>query len=132
MRTLRAEDCKNLEPRIFVVNHGGGESLASEVQQMLAPIQTDSMHSWMVGKERSTDLYYHVVNEYWAWIKGWTLVTIRLPDGKSDQFEIGPGWIVYCARGVERGHQPLEDWGCFEWVGICRPEAHAGHLQREL
>ena len=131
MKTLKAEDCKDLEPRMFVVNHAAGETLAREIGEMLDPIQTDTIHCWVMGKEKSTELHYHDMDEYWAWIKGRTLVTIRLPDGRSDRFEIGPGWIVYCVRGVEHGHQPLEDWACFEWVGVRRPEARTGHLQRE-
>jgi len=132
MKSLGPEDCKNLEPRMFLVNHGAGEKLAPEIQEMLDPIQADSIHCWMVGKAKATELHYHDTDEYWAWIKGRTTVTIRLPDGRNDEFEIGPGWIVYCVRGVEHGHEPLEDWGCFEWTGFRRPEARNGHLEREL
>ena len=115
---------------MFVVNHAAGEKLPESVRRLLDPIQTGSFHCWLLPREKATKLHYHDADEYWAWVKGRSLLTIRLPDGRQDQFEIGPGWIVYCVRGVEHGHVPLEDWGCFEWSGTVRPMARKGHLVR--
>ncbi len=129
---LGASDCRDLTPRMFAVNHARGEKLAPAVREWLDPIQMDSFHCWILAREKATALHYHDNDEYWAWTKGRTLLTLRLPDGRWEQFEIGPGWIVYCARGVEHGHTPLEDWSCFEWVGIARPGARPGHLVRQL
>ena len=127
---LTAEMCQTLTPRMFVVNHAGGEKLAPEIAQWLDPVQTTSFHCWMLKRENKTALHYHDRDEYWAWVHGRTLLEIRLPDGRSDRVEIGPGWIVYCLRGVEHGHTPLEDWACFEWVGMERPGSRPGHLTR--
>ena len=132
LKSLGPEDCSDLQPRMFAVNHAGGEKLAPEIQKLLDPIRTDSSHCWMLTKDQATSLHYHDHDEYWAWVKGRSMLTIRLPDGRSDDFEIGPGWIVYCVRGVEHGHTPLEDWECFEWVGESRPDIRKGHLTREF
>ena len=117
---------------MFAVNHADGEKLSPEIQGMLDPVQADSYHCWMLPEDKRTELHYHDRDEYWAWVKGRTMLTIRLPNGRSEEFEIGPGWIVYCVRGVEHGHMPLEDWGCFEWVGTARCGARPGHLKREF
>ncbi len=130
MKALGREDCKGLEPRMFVVDHCKGEKLAPEVQRLLDPVRTDTVHCWMLPKDQATTLHYHEYDEYWAWIKGRTLLQIRLPDGRSDKLEIGPGWIVYCVRGVEHGHTPLEDWGCFEWLGRIDANIRVTHLIR--
>jgi mannose-6-phosphate isomerase-like protein (cupin superfamily) len=132
MRFLRAEDCADLQPRMFLVHHAAGETLAPQVGKMLDPIDTDSICCFFLPKDRSTELHYHDFDEYWAWVHGRTVVTIRLPDGRSGQFEIGPGWVVYCVRGVEHAHQPLGDWGCFQWTSIRRAGAREGHLTRRL
>ena len=132
LSSIGANDCRGLTPRMFVVNHAAGEKLSAAVREWLDPIQTDSYHAWLLAREQATALHYHDNDEYWAWVKGRTLLTIRLPNGQQDQFEIGPGWIVYCVRGIEHGHTPLEDWGCFEWVGTARPGARQGHLVRQL
>ena len=132
LASVTAGMCTDLEPRMFAVNHAAREQLSPQIAQLLDPILTDSTHCWMLEKEKATALHFHDNDEYWAWLKGRTLLTIRLPDGRSDRLEIGPGWIVYCVRGVEHGHQPLEDWGCFEWVGIRRANARSGHLTRKL
>ncbi|MBI2440248.1 MAG: hypothetical protein HYV35_02640 [Lentisphaerae bacterium] len=129
-QSLTAALCRDLTPRMFAVNHGAGEKLAAEIQRLLDPIQSDSFHCWVLTKDRATTLHYHDRDEYWAWLKGRTLLQIRLPDGRSEEFEIGPGWIVYCLRGVEHGHTPLEDWACFEWVGREQVGARPGHLTR--
>lgn len=148
---LTAELCRELTPRMFVVNYAAWEDkpapevktecktgvpphmmakLSPAVKDLLDPVDMGSLHCWMLPKDKATSLHYHDQDEYWAWIKGRTLLTIRLPDGRSDQFEIGPGWIVHCVRGVEHGHQPLEDWGCYEWVGRARKGIRTGHLTR--
>jgi len=127
---LTADNCADFEPRMFAVNHAGGEQPAPEVQRLLDPVDAASFHCWMVDKDASTKLHYHDHDEYWAWVRGRSMLTIRLPDGRSEEFEVSPGWIIYCVRGVEHGHQPLEDWGCFEWVSILRQGAKTGHLFR--
>lgn len=132
LRALGPEHCENLEPRMFAVNHAAGERLVPEIQCLLDPVNPDSYHCCMLPKEKATKLHYHDNDEYWAWIKGRSMLTVRLPDGRSDELEIGPGWILYCVRGVEHGHTPLEDWGCFEWVGEQRQGIRDGHLTREF
>lgn len=129
---ITAEDCAQFEPRMFVVNHGGGESLAPEISRLLDPADFGTFACCLFDKATSAELHYHDYDEPWAWTKGRTLVTIRLPDGRSDEFEIGHGWVVYCVRGIEHGHQPLEDWGCYQWMSVLRPGARSGHLRREL
>lgn len=129
---VTVENCADLEPRMFVVNHGGGESLAPEVLRLLDPADFGTFACCLFDKSTSTELHYHDYDEPWAWTKGRALVTIRLPDGRSDEFEIGHGWVVYCVRGIEHGHQPLEDWGCYQWMSVRRPGARSGHLDREL
>ena len=132
MKSLGPEECGGLEPRMFAVNHAAGETLAPRIQKMLDPVRTDTFHCWVAAKSMATSLHYHDHDEYWAWAKGKTRLEIRLPDGRSDRFEIGPGWLVYCVRGVEHGHTPLEDWSCFEWVGTAREGIRSGHLKREF
>ncbi|MGD1000677.1 MAG: hypothetical protein ABSA67_08250 [Candidatus Brocadiia bacterium] len=128
--SLTADLCPGLTPRMFAVNHSAGEKLSPQVAGLLDPVLPGSFHHWLLARERSTELHYHDFDEYWGWTKGRTQLTIRLPDARQEEFEIGPGWIVYCVRGVEHGHQPLEDWGCFEWQGTARAGARPGHLNR--
>ena len=115
---------------MFAVDHAGGEKLSPELARLLDPVEPSSCHYWDLSKEKATALHYHDCDEYWAWAKGQTLLTVRLPDGQRDEFEIGPGWIVYCVRGVEHGHEPVEDWACFEWRSVPRNGARPGHLLR--
>ena len=131
-KSLTREGCVGLEPRMFAVNHAGGEKLSLEVARLLDPVDPSSHHFWELSREKATELHYHDCDEYWAWAKGRTLLAIRLADGRSDEFEIGPGWLVYCVRGVEHGHTPVEDWACFEWRSVPREGARPGHLLREL
>jgi mannose-6-phosphate isomerase-like protein (cupin superfamily) len=129
-RILGPDDCAGLSPEMFVVNHAAGEKLAPVVARLLAPVDIASLHYWDARREDKTELHYHDIDEYWAWTKGRTIVTIRLPDGRSGSFEVRPGMIVYCARGVEHGHTPLEDWACYEWAGVAGSGARSGHLYR--
>jgi quercetin dioxygenase-like cupin family protein len=127
---LTAAACAGLTPRMFAVNHSAGESLSPSVAGLLDPVDPASLHFWELKRAQSTELHYHDHDEHWLWSRGRTLLTLRMPDGRSASFEIGAGWIVYCVRGVEHGHQPSEDWACFECTSILRPGARTGHLHR--
>lgn len=94
LKSLTPEGCKGLKPRMFLVNHVEGESLSPEVRRLLDPVDAGSFHCCMLLKDRATGLHYHDYDEYWAWVKGSSLVTIRLPDGRRGEFEVRPGWIV--------------------------------------
>jgi mannose-6-phosphate isomerase-like protein (cupin superfamily) len=129
--TLTAEMCKGLDPRMFAVNHAGGEKLADTVARMLDPVDTATFHAWNLAKTKFPELHYHGYDEYWLWTKGRSMLQVRLPDGRSNAFEIGPGWIVYCVRGVEHSHAPIEDWSCFECISMVREGVQKGkHLTR--
>src|SRR5512146_2757146 len=91
-RMLEAGDCRGLAPRMFAVNHGAGERLSDAVARLLDPVEAASLHYWSLGRETATTLHYHEHDEHWLWSRGRTVLTIRLPDGRSDDFEIGPGW----------------------------------------
>jgi mannose-6-phosphate isomerase-like protein (cupin superfamily) len=116
---------------MFAVDRGAGRTLPEEVARLLDPVDPGSLHYWSLDRARSTELHFHEHDEHWLWSRGRTMLTIRLPDGRSESFEIGPGWIVYCVRGVEHGHEPLEDWACFESTSVLREGARTGHRHRE-
>lgn len=127
---LTVSDCLGLAPDMFVVNHRSGRKLAPEVARILDPVDPASYHLCSLPAENATDLHFHDHDEYWAWVEGRTVVSIRLPDGRMGRYEVGPGWLVYCVRGVEHGHAPLDDWACFEWHSLPRKGARQGHLVR--
>lgn len=129
-KCMTAAECCEFEPRMFAVNHAAGEKLNDGVSKWLDPADTNLLHCWNLKKEDSTSLHYHDFDEYWLWNKGRSALTIRLPDGRSDTFDIGPGWVVYCVRGVEHGHIPYEDWGCYEFNSIPRESCRGGHQLR--
>lgn len=129
---VTVENCRDLEPEMFIVDHGAGEQPDERIQRLKSPLDGDGLHCWFLAKEKATALHYHDYDEYWAWMKGRSVVTIRLPDGRSGKFEVGPGQVVHCVRGVEHGHEPLEDWGCYEWRSVIEPDARKGHLKREI
>ena len=131
-RALTAADCAGLSPRSFAVNHAAGEKLSPAVARLLDPVDGATLHFWELARENATELHFHDYDEHWLWNRGTTDLTIRLPDGRAETFPIGPGWIVYCVRGVEHGHTPREPWACFECTSTPRPGARTGHLHRTL
>jgi len=132
IKAIAADDCADFTPRMFAVNHSAGEKLDARVAQWLDPIEYKSVGCWYLDKNAKTELHFHDFDEYWLWIKGRTELTLRLPDGRADTFEIGPGWIVYCVRGVEHGHTPAEDWGCYQFNSVVAAEARGGHLHKNI
>jgi hypothetical protein len=105
------------------VNHGAGETLEARVARLLDPVAPSTLHSWSLARAQATELHFHEYDEHWLWSAGRTLLELRLPDGRGERFAIGPGWVVYCVRGIEYGHVPLDDWACFECTGVLREGA---------
>jgi len=115
---------------MFAVNHGAGEKLPAAIAAMLDPVNKDAIHYYDKDKTVMPELHYHKCDEYWMWTKGRTRLTLRLPDGRSDTFEIGPGWVAYLVRGLEHRHEPLEDWACYEFQSEYREGCSGIHLHR--
>ena len=115
---------------LCVIRLGKGERISEELAGILNEIDIASIHSFAVPPDRPTELHYHEFDEYWLFTEGSTIVTLRLPDGTSKEYKIGPYDLIIKPKGVEHGHIPIETVKGFEFVSKIRQGAKHGHLYR--
>ena len=117
-------------PDLCVIRLKKGERMSPELAEILDEVNIASIHAFEVPPERPTELHYHDFDEYWLFTEGMTKVTLRLPDGTMEEYEIGPGDLIATPKGVEHGHIPNETVKGFEFSSKIRPGAKSGHLRR--
>ena len=66
----------------------------------------------------------------WLFTSGETVVTLRLEDGTSKQYDVSAGTLIVTPRGVEHSHTPRTEVEGYQWCGVLRPGARRGHLRR--
>ena len=113
-----------------VVKLATGERISPELAEALDPVNIAGIHSFRIPADRPTEMHYHDYDEYWLFTGGRTVVTLRLEDGSSQEFEVEPDTLIVTPRGVEHGHVPRTEVRGYEWNSVIRPEARKGHLQR--
>ena len=117
-------------PDLCVIRLKKGARMSAELAEILDEVNIASIHAFEVPLERPTELHYHDFDEYWLFTGGTTKVTLRLPDGTTEEYEIGPGDLIATPKGVEHGHIPNETVKGFEFTSKISPGARGGHLQR--
>jgi len=115
---------------LCVVRLGKGERISEELAAILEEVDIASIGSFTVPPEQPTELHYHDFDEYWLFTEGTTIVTLRLSDGTSKEYEIGPYDLVATPEGVEHGHIPKETVKGLQFVSKIRPGTRSGHLYR--
>jgi mannose-6-phosphate isomerase-like protein (cupin superfamily) len=114
-----------------VVRLTQGERISEKLAAVLDEVNIASLHAFAIPADRPTELHYHDFDEYWYFSDGTTTVTLRRPDGTSQNYAIGPGDLIVTPAGVEHGHVPDGPVKGLEWTSRIRPEARRGHLYRE-
>ena len=113
-----------------VVRLGRREKISAELAKVLDPADITGIAWFRIPADRSTEMHYHDYDEYWLFTSGETVVTLRLEDGTSKQYDVSAGTLIVTPRGVEHSHTPRTEVEGYQWCGVLRPGARRGHLRR--
>ncbi len=130
----RPSDGRDEWPKIAldacVVRLGKGERPTPELTGILDEVDVGSIHIFALPPDRPAGLHYHDFDEYWLFIEGTTVVTLRSGDGSTKQYQVGPGDLIVTPRGIEHGHAPETTTRYIQFSSKMRPGSRRGHLER--
>lgn len=122
---------ESLAPSDCVIRLSDGERVGDGLNAVLMPVNIASIHVYVLPADTNVKIHYHDFDEYWVFSKGCPTVTIRMPDGRTEDFALGPGDMVAAPAGVEHTLRSNEDLHYFQFSSH-RPEgARCGHIERE-
>jgi mannose-6-phosphate isomerase-like protein (cupin superfamily) len=117
-------------PGICVARLGQGELISEVLCGLLNPVDPTSFHVFKLAAGTDVELHYHDYDEYWSFIAGHPQVTLRTPAGVTGQFDLGPGDMVACLRGIEHTLWADHELVYYQYSSIRTGGERTGHLVR--
>src|SRR5947209_19749719 len=121
---------EQIDPGICLVRLGKGERVSPELQRLLNPVDPGSLHEYRLPASTEVELHYHDFDEYWLFTDGRPRVTLRSPAGITRLFDLEPGDLVACVRGVEHTLWADHELVYFQFSSLLQGGGRPGHLIR--
>ena len=118
------------DPSFCIVHLGRSERLGEVLARLLKPMDAGTMHQFRLPANAQVELHYHDCDEYWLFTGGRPLITLRSPAGVKKQYQLEPGDMVACVRGVEHTLWADHELVYFQWISVLEGGERPGHLQR--
>ena len=119
------------DPAICVTRLIEGQRIPPRLCELLKPVDPSTFHVYKLPANTDVELHYHDYDEYWAFIVGHPRVTLRTPTGVVRYFDLGPGDMVACLRGVEHTLWADHELVYYQYSCIRTSGQRNGHLLRE-
>ena len=115
---------------LCVVRLGRGERISKELATLLNPIDPATMHQYRLSPNTDVELHYHDFDEYWVFLSGGPMVTLRAATGETSRQQLAPGDMVACRRGVEHTLWAAHELVYLQFSSVLEGWERDGHLQR--
>ena len=115
-------------PALCIVHTRAGELISPELAALLDPIDPTTLHEYVLPAGTPVELHGHDYDEYWWFTSGTPVVTLWTKTSGAHEYQLQPGDMVACLRGVAhtlRADHPLV---YFQFSSVRRPGAREGHL----
>ena len=119
------------DPETCVVRMGAGERMPEILCELLNPVDPATQHVYRLPANTDVELHYHDYDEYWAFIEGHPRIILRTPGGVMREFDLGPGDMVACLRGMEHTLWADHELVYYQYTSFLSGEERPGHLVRE-
>jgi mannose-6-phosphate isomerase-like protein (cupin superfamily) len=119
------------DPGICVVRLGRGERVSAALRALLNPVDPGTFHEYRLPANTKVELHFHDYDEYWVFQSGRPRVTLRSPSGVTRDFDLEPGDMVACVRGVEHTLWADHELVYLQYSSVLTGEERPGHLIRE-
>ena len=117
-------------PSICVVRTSRGERICGRLGELLNPVAPSTFHEYRLAANCDVKLHYHDIDEYWWFVSGCPVVTLRSVAGVKRVFELGPGDLVACVRGIEHTLRADHLVVYYQYSSVCEGGERPGHLFR--
>jgi mannose-6-phosphate isomerase-like protein (cupin superfamily) len=119
-----------LDPSICIVHTARGQRIEGQLADLLAPVDPKTFHQYRLPAKASVELHYHDVDEYWWFVSGHPRITLRSPAGMVQVFELEPGDMVACVRGMEHTLWADHELVYYQYSSLPLGGERSGHLSR--
>ena len=119
------------DPSICIVHHGKSQRIGGRLAELLNPVEPRSFHQYRLPARTDVELHYHEYDEYWWFVQGRPRVTLRGTTGVVKTFDLEPGDMVACVRGVEHTLWADHELVYYQYSSVLVGGESMGHLRRE-
>lgn len=118
------------DPGICIVRLARGERPGQALRALLRPVDPGSFHVYRLPAGTLVELHDHDYDEHWLFIDGRPRVTLRTAAGITREFDLEPGDLVACVRGVEHTLAADHELVYYQYTSVLAGDERPGHLQR--
>jgi len=116
------------DPSVCVVRLRQGQRADGPLAELLNPVDSATLHEYRLPANSDVALHFHDMDEYWLFTEGRPHITLESPSGVRKEFDLGPGDMIACVRGV--AHTLLADHELvyFQFCSVLEGDERQGHL----
>lgn len=115
-------------PDLCIIHVSRGERVNPRLGALLDAIDPSSIHEYVLPANTHVELHHHDFDEYWLFRQGDPVITLRSPDGTTRNYDLSPGDMVACLRGVWHTLAADHDLVYFQFSSVRREGSQDGHL----
>jgi len=116
------------DPRPCVVRLSRGERPSPALAAFLLPVDPATFHEYRLPADSEVELHHHDFDEYWLFTSGTPRVTPQLPGGRREDYDLDPGDLVACVRGVSHTLAADHELRYHQFRSVPVPGERPGHL----
>ena len=118
------------DPALCIVHTAQGQRIDGRLAELLNPVDPRTFHQYRLPASADVELHYHDFDEYWWFVAGQPRVTLRSTNGTTRVYQLQPGDMVACVRGVEHTLWADHELVYYQYSSVLSGNERTGHLTR--
>lgn len=115
-------------PDLCVIHIRQGEMISPQLAALLDPVEAATFHEYRLPANTPVELHRHDYDEYWWFTSGTPVVTLWTEATGTREYQLEPGDMVACLRGVAHTLRADHELVYFQFASCPRHGARGGHL----
>src|ERR1051326_6987139 len=117
---------------LCIVHSHQKQVIEKRLAALLDPIDPATLHQYTLPPRSPVELHYHEVDEYWWFTSGSPIVTLWSRASGLREYQLAPGDLVACLRGVAHTLWADHTLVYFQFSSVPRPNVRRNHLTEGL
>jgi quercetin dioxygenase-like cupin family protein len=113
---------------VCIIHTRTGERIGDTLAALLDPVDPATLHEYVLAAHTPVELHRHDFDEYWWFTQGEPLVTLWTETAGARQYQLHPGDLVACLRGVAHTLHADHTLVYYQFSSVRRAGAREGHL----
>jgi mannose-6-phosphate isomerase-like protein (cupin superfamily) len=111
-----------------IIHTHRGERVGTQLAALLDPVDAATFHEYRLPPNFCVELHRHEFDEYWWFTSGTPVVTLWTEENGIREYQLEPGDMVACLRGVAHSLRADHELVYFQFFSVLRPGTREGHL----